>query len=272
MDGLVKNNFASVLVFYDQFKRTKLAPSDLVKIAKKYGSKSDQLVHDLEKKYGFPIPKECKASNIAHICQTYSVPDAYLAFLPAEFTNIRTLPYDPIYDIRSPLFDAENVISKKRIISANYTFEMFDNLSKCRQLCNTFDGKVFKIENTVKKTTEGKVKAGAYIHVLERVAVDSSAKCNYIDDNGTESLQMSPFALAYTFMKARSRVRVIIRKRARYAESNISCVLFLRKPFYFTHLLITPIITFLVKPDNIMLIFSSTWQRTRSCCRVSPRI
>jgi hypothetical protein len=215
MEGSINNQFALVLLYYDQFKRSKLASSDLMKIAKKYGTKPDKLVIDLTKKYGFIFPKVCKASTIMHICELYTVPDSYLQLMPKQFSEKVTIPYDPIYDIRSSLFDPEKVLTLKRIISPTSTLEMFDNLSKCKPLLSNFEGKVFNFGDVVLKEPKEKVKEEKTVPVLERIGADSCSDLNYIDDLGAESLQMSPFALAHSLMKTRTRVRVVIRKRAR---------------------------------------------------------
>jgi hypothetical protein len=215
MEESVSNQFALVLLYYDQFKRSKLASSDLIKIAKKYGRKPEKLVIDLTKKYGFVFPKVCEASAIMHICELYSVPDSYLQLMPKQFSDKDTIPYDPIYDIRSSLFDSEKVLSFKRIISPTSTLEMHDNLSKCKPMLSNFDGKVFDLGKVVLKAPKDKEKEEKTVPILERIGADSSADFNYTDEKGTESILMSPFALAHSLMKTRTRVRVVIRKRAR---------------------------------------------------------
>lgn len=224
MDGNVVNNFASVLVFYDQFKRSKLVSSDLIKIAKKYGSKSEQLVIDLEKKYGFPIPKECNLANVIRICQIYSVPVAYLQLMPESVGDINAIPFDAIYDIRSPLFDPDKVISSRRIIASNMTNDILDNLSKCRPFLTNYDGKIFTFDKYLVKVAATNKHLQAppekYVHVLDAIGKDSSAQISSTnEEGGGESLQMSPFALAYTFMKEKIRVRVIMRKKNRCSST-----------------------------------------------------
>lgn len=216
MGELIENSFASVLVFYDEYKRTKLLSVDLAKIAKKYASKPTQLIKDLEKKYEVPIPTKCESVNILRICQVYSVPESYLKLLPAQFSDNTALPYDPIYDIRSALFDPEKVLSSKRIISSTATNAMLDNLSKCLPLLSTYEARQTKTEKSVPKAPDpNKIpKTEKSIHILEAIGLDSSSKCSNLDDMGNETLQVSPFALAYTFMKSKRRVRVIMRKRA----------------------------------------------------------
>ena len=215
MDETIENSFASVLVFYDQFNRTKLLSADLAKIAKKYGSKSDQLIIDLEKKYGIPIPKICNVLNVVRICQLNDVPDSYRGQLPAQFLRINMVPYDPVFDIRSLSFDAEKVLTSRRIITPFPSTLVYDNMSKCKPLLACYDGKQFKFEKVTKVDDGPKVpKTGKSIPILERIILDSSAKIASVDDIGNESLLISPFALAYDFLKEKTRVRVIMRKRA----------------------------------------------------------
>lgn len=216
MEASIENHFASVLVFYDQFNRTKLLSADLVKIAKKYGPKSNQLIRDLEKKYGIPIPKLCEVVNVMRICQLNDVPDSYREQLPAQFSRNNAIPYDPIFDIRSTQFDPEKVLTSRRIISPCFTSQVYDNMSKCKPLLTSYDGKQFKFEGVATKVVDAtKVpKTGKNIPILEKIVLDSSAKFSFIDDYGNESLMMSPFALAYDCFKEKTRVRVIMRKRA----------------------------------------------------------
>ena len=214
MADLVDNHFALVLVFYDQYKRTKLLAADLAKIAKKYASKSAQLISDLEKKYDIPIPKQCNAADLTRICQLYGVPDSYRTLLPNQFMEINSVPYDPVYDVRSPLFDAEKVLTTRRIISACSTREMCDNLSKCKPFLASFEGKIFTHESkAAERLKEKGPKPEKSVHILSRVAIDSCAKVNFTDESGNESLHDSPFVLAHTFLLERSRVRVIMRRR-----------------------------------------------------------
>lgn len=217
MDGTVENCFASLLAYYDQFKRTKIIPADLAKIAKKYKSKPQQLILDLEKKYEVNIPRVCSFANITRICQVYSIPDSYLDLLPPQLKEANVLPYDTSYDTRSALFDPEKVLNSERIISPIFTKEAFDNISKCKPLLSNFDGKVFKLEKkAVKAPDPYKLPKSTErtLHIFERIGLNSSSKVNCSDDLDKESLQPSPFALAYTFMKEKIRVRVIMRRHA----------------------------------------------------------
>jgi hypothetical protein len=220
MDGVVENSFASLLAYYDQFKRTKILPSDLIKIAKKYKSKPDQLILDLEKKYDVTIPRVCSFANISRICQVYSVPDSYLDLLPPHFKDANALPYDQSYDTRSAAFDPEKVLNAGRIISPTFTKEIFDNISKCKPLLRNFDGKIFKLEKKIVKADPYKLPTEKSVHIFERIGLDSSSKISSSDDLDNESLHASPFALAYTFMKEKIRVRVIMRRHAGYADQK----------------------------------------------------
>jgi hypothetical protein len=215
MDASIDNDFASVLDFYDQFKRSKLLAADLTKIAKKYASKSGQLIVDLEKKYGFPIPKACKASNIIRICQVYAVPDSYLALLPAQFRNalLRSQPYDPEHDMRNALFDPEKVLASVRIISSCVSAAMCDNISKCKSFLKDFDGKMFVYDKDAAIAFQGSKapKSDRSLHILETIALDSCKEAT-TEDAGDTSL--SPFNLAHSFQREGARVRVIMRKRA----------------------------------------------------------
>ena len=107
----IDNSFASILVFYENFKRSKLIPTDLDKIAKKYRTKPNQLIVDLEKKYHLPIPTQVCSLTVVRICAQYGVPPAYVALLPANIQSaVSTYDYDATLDVRSDTFDAEKVI------------------------------------------------------------------------------------------------------------------------------------------------------------------
>lgn len=215
MDESIDNEFASVLVFYDVYNRSKLLSTDLAKIAKRYGSKPGQLIADLEKKYCIPIPKLSKVVNISRICQLHAVPESYRLLLPAKFHADGVDTYDPIYDIRSPLFDAEKVLISRRIISPTSSLQVYDNLSKCKPMLINFDGKVNIYDKNAANAVAPKESKGEVdLPILTRIIQDSSAKVVVTDEIGNESLQMSPFAIAHKFFIEKSRVRVIIRKRA----------------------------------------------------------
>ena len=216
-NGHVENAFASVLVFYDQFKRSKLLPTDLLKIAKKYGSKGLQLTFDLEKKYGMPIPTRCDTANIIRICQLYSVPLTYIKLLPSRLHDSCCLSYNPIFDIRSPLFDAEMALNSQQITAAAMTTDVFDNLSKCQHLLSNYQGRVpttgaptERIPDPNKEVKSADRKS----HVFDTIGIDSCSKYTYTDHMGNETLLASPFDLAYSLMTKKVRVRVVMRKKA----------------------------------------------------------
>jgi hypothetical protein len=132
MVDVVKDAFASTLVFYDRFRRSKLTPTDLAKIAKKYSGKPQQLLSDLEKKYSISIPRECRTNEIERICKQYSVPKSYMALLPQRF-SYSTYAYDPALDICSATFNAEKALLSRRIIAPNTSLMPLDNLTKVRR-------------------------------------------------------------------------------------------------------------------------------------------
>jgi hypothetical protein len=216
MDHAIFNCFASVLVFYEQFKRTKLNPADLTKIAKKYESKPNQLIADLVKKYDIQITEKCELRNVQRICHIFAVPDSYLNLLPKQIREQKYFSYDPVFDIRSVHFDPEKVLTSKRIISPTSTSEALDNLSRCNSLFTSGQEKkqtTHKVHVKV-RDREIKVRQEKPLHILERIALDSCSKCKLDIEIGGEPLPKSPFSLAYAFMKGKGRVRVVIRKRA----------------------------------------------------------
>lgn len=213
----IENAFASVLVFYDQFKRSKLLPTDLSKIAKKYASKDSQLTSDLEKKYGMPIPTRCEATNIIRICQLYSVPLSYVKLLPSKLHDSCSLSYNPIYDIRSPLFDAEMVLNTQQITAAAMTTDVFDNLSKCQHLLSNYEGRTPTTGASTGHAPDPQKEtkpADRKTHVFDTIGIDSCSKYTYTDHMGNETLLSSPFDLAYSLMTKKVRVRVVMRKKA----------------------------------------------------------
>lgn len=216
MDYNIVDSFASVLVFYEQFKRTKLNPSDLSKIARKYESKPNQLIADLEKKYEMPIPQKCSLRNVQRICHIFAVPDSYMNLLTRQVREQPNFSYDPVFDIRSVLFDPEKVLFSQRIISPTSTSEALDNLSRFNSLIISGQEKRKTIRKVHLKVLdkEKRFKPEKPEHILERIALDSCNKCKCNDDSGGEPLQKSPFSLAHAFMKGKGRVRVVIRKRA----------------------------------------------------------
>jgi hypothetical protein len=216
MDHIIVDRFASVLVFYEQFKRTKLNPFDLTKIVKKYESKPNQLIADLEKKYEMPIPEKCELRNIQRICHIFAVPHSYMNLLPKQVREQTHFAYDPVFDMRSVLFDPEKALFSKRIISSTSTSEALDNLSRCNRLLVSGQEKKQTIRKVHLKVREKekRPKIEKPKHILEKIALDSCSKCASNDETGGEQLTKSPFSLAYAFMKGKGRVRVVIRKRA----------------------------------------------------------
>jgi hypothetical protein len=216
MDHFIVDHFASVLVFYEQFRRTKLNPSDLSKIVKKYEFKPNQLIADLEKKYELPIPEKCELRNVQRICSVFAVPDSYLNLLPKQVWEQTYFAYDPVFDIQSVLFDPEKALLSKRIISPTSTSEALDNLSRCNSLFVSEQEKLQTIGKVHLKVRvkEKRLKSRKPEHILEKIALDSCSRCKSDDQTGGEQLTKSPFSLAYAFMKGKGRVRVVIRKRA----------------------------------------------------------
>jgi hypothetical protein len=132
-DCSVDNEFASTLVFYDRFRRSKLTPSDLSKISKKYARRPKQLIIDLESKYEMKVPNSCLANEVYRICKQYNVPKSYIDLLPQRFRE-SSFEYDPELDIQSARFHAEKAIASRRIIAPIVNFAPLDNIAKTKYL------------------------------------------------------------------------------------------------------------------------------------------
>lgn len=131
-----KNPFAITLLFYENYKRCRLNSDDLDKIAKKYSTKHDKLLIDLQKKYSaFEISHSIKLSILARLKATYKIPPSYLSLLPNVAESIS---YNECYDITNKFFDPDKVLKDHIIFAPENNFPPLDNISKAKFLVPTF--------------------------------------------------------------------------------------------------------------------------------------
>jgi hypothetical protein len=132
----ISNSFANVLLFYEKYKRSNLNTKSLIKIAKKYETKSIQLISDLTKKYSsLNIPLYVTYTDLFRLCESYSIPNIYIDLIP-QYKNIKLNLgiYNPEYDLNKSQFNPDLVLSNKYIIASNINILPLDNLSKCKSL------------------------------------------------------------------------------------------------------------------------------------------
>ena len=81
----ITNPFARTLMFYHLYQRVKLNPTDLAKIAKKYGKKPEAMISDLSRKYSYwQIPDTVTLEIFVRIISVYQIPENYLVLIDAE--------------------------------------------------------------------------------------------------------------------------------------------------------------------------------------------
>lgn len=184
------NPFALALIYYFDYRRNKLQPELLLKIAKKYKSCPEKLLVDLQNKYNHPISNI--TPTIQHILRIFSVtaiPNEYLLLLPSEWkcnSEQYIAQCDPLRDT----FDASIVLSQKCLHIGSNSTKLFDNLSKIKHLISSLkvplSSSIVNLTSTITKlpteqtitettvtmnsTTISTTNAPKYTHVIHRIA------------------------------------------------------------------------------------------------------
>lgn len=203
--GDTTNPFATVLIFYADYRRSKLKPEDLSKIAKKYCSKPAQMMRDLSSKYQLPIPSSAFLDDVRRICVVFNVPESYKKLIP-ELTD--AFEYSEFIDVLSTAFDADVVFQQKRLLAvAKYKSPVYDNMSKLTHLIPNFNGNL--PSQHVDKPIEAlpqKPKTKSQ-NILSLIADDSIPQ--YEADGAKFD---SPLSLLYKAMREKSRIHIVIRR------------------------------------------------------------
>lgn len=226
-----KNAFALALHFYALYFRQKLidptSSTDLLdKIAKKYRTKSQSLVSDLQKKYYYyKVAEEVSVWQLVRYSKLFAIPSSFLSLLPSlpsqNEETPKILTYDAKYDVLSASFDAEAVLSDSMLISPSYPTTIFDNLSKVTHLLPGENGTKYapiampstEVSSISKAKSSMAVEVEDKRHLLEIIADISTPIMQYRNDKGEKIDIQSPLYLVRLFMKNKDRVRIILRRR-----------------------------------------------------------
>lgn len=242
-DLTTDNPFARVLLFYYLYLRVKLVPSDLDKIARKYGTKQSKLLVDLQQKYTFEIPCCVPYLQLDMICHVYNVPSSIKVLI-----GLGNRVYSPASDIYSPEFDAMHCIKWNTISASHLKAPSLDNITKLLPYLPNSEvelrpqslsaNRISINSATESSATGGPVeqaglagKVGGVIaqpkskHMFEVIAQYSL----HSHKRGSPAPSSdSPLALLCKFMEERIRVRIIIRRDHRYIRTfshTIVCLL-----------------------------------------------
>eukprot|EP01041_Mallomonas_annulata_P005104 gene5104-10217_t len=198
MSNLSSNDFARLLIIYENYKRSRLNTEDLRKIANKYSCKPQKLLTDLNKKYPrFKQPLEVKLVDIERLKSLYEIPLEFSSLLP----NVSEI-YDKALDIRSQEFNAEKAFAEKHIISSIGELQPYDNITKVKHL-------VFKED----KSQDTCIKTESVLPVSQQPSLLlPTSNNNTRNKEESISLSDSPFALLHLLMKDKVKVRIIIRR------------------------------------------------------------
>lgn len=132
------NSFALALLYYFDYRRSKLQPDLLVKIARKYRNSPNKLLVDLQAKYEHPMLTTATLQQIIRIFSVVDIPAEYLALLPADW-NCASSKYFPQCDPTRDTFDASFSLREKCLHIGVETSKLYDNMSKVKHLVPGFE-------------------------------------------------------------------------------------------------------------------------------------
>ena len=206
---------------------------------KKYKSKPDAMMVDLQKKYNdlYHFPKEVLVADIIRILnnEEHSIPLCFREHLD-EFDCLETgMKYDPQLDIRADQFNAVMALDPRNSkcllpcapVPGVHRVPRRDNISKVKSLLPGSDSNFISAELLQRKpnATDSQSKAKKTkntdidLKPLDRIALASSKEKvinNEYEEDGSAGgrylLQDSPLILLHTAMQQRRRVRVMIRR------------------------------------------------------------
>ena len=236
--------FATLLIFYDNHKRSKLNKIDLLKIIKKYHKNPCQLTTDIIKKFGQAmIPKIVSLSQLCRLFSIYEVPDQYRKLcLPESMHHVlessSSLTYNSAADVSSPQFDAMKALASRCVHSSLYdnsskSVPPRDNLTKFKYLLTSpIEPKA--ITEEVDRINKGKTnssqsldgtKLPASVNPIEQIArttIENSKKRKIVAappataDTSTASEGSIVYSTLYLLMHEKALAQVVIRGRNRY--------------------------------------------------------
>jgi hypothetical protein len=215
VSGTTVNPFARVLYFYYLYLRFKLVPGDVDKIAKKYGSKQDKLLTDLQQKYTFPIPQEVPLLQLSAICSRYAISEFYMQYMGVLEA------YDPRSDVYSADFDPLHCLARNTISVSHLSAPTLDNTSKLLLLLpgnEQVKAPIVSAPRSVSSSSLSAVDAGVpgvpkSKHLFEQIA-DAAVSSADGAASGEEEVA-SPLLLLRQCMVTHTRVRIITRRHKR---------------------------------------------------------
>lgn len=197
-----ENIFARVLIFYDRYQRNKLNESDLLKILKKYKTRSNELLVDLSKKYApsFPVPCVVTLLEVCHVINTHAIPKSYI-----ELLNLAEMPgYEEQLDVNSSHFSAEAALSRSMLLAPNLTIPPLDNMSKITKLFFS-EGQLRtrplpNLRAAPAPVVLPKSTSTESMHPFDQMVAFATPRVVYKDDMGVEHNNASPMELLAIFL------------------------------------------------------------------------
>lgn len=207
------NPFARVLYFYDLYIRSKLVPSDLDKIARKYAPNPAKLVTDLQQKYSYPIPDSVNVQHVVRLCQLYNVSSVF-----KRLAGVENEEYDPRFDVYSADFDSLHCLKWNTISVSHWSAPTMDNMSRLYKLFPGNDAAGSSSQAVVKSTSQSSMASSVPVeplgvkhkHTFELIAEASlhvRKRGAAVDEDSA-----SPLALLQTYMQNNVRVRIVVRR------------------------------------------------------------
>jgi hypothetical protein len=220
--------FAIVLLLYERNQRAMLSETQLAKIAKKYSSKPNSLLADLQKKYPhYTVPTEVLLMEVERLLAVYPVPKVYQDLIINDLPTPR-VGYNPQYDILSSSFDPLKALSDKIIIAGRVDVPPLDNMTKAWRLLPGSDTTALALAEKAAIVGQKRVASSQksvssnpskkVVSVENRIAADSCREDSdrgRSEDSRSDSLAVSPFSLLLQLMQNREKATIIIRRRNR---------------------------------------------------------
>lgn len=224
-EGVTDNPFAVTLVYYYCYCRSKLTCEDLQRIQRKYESRPQNLLRDLQKKYIFKAPSSVTWREVARVVGCFDVPADFVRVAGISVEQRRS--FEKSLDICSNEFDVEAVFSRKKIFASSSKHAPLDNMMYCKTLVPGLVSpeEIAALNDRMRKSAQRKMELEAAEaegkevgrvdnrHFFEQLAEKALPKYSFRSDLGVEIVLPSPCTLIYNCMKNHERVRIITRRQ-----------------------------------------------------------